>query len=164
MLLKALTQQYIKRYLLQYYLLQFFKSKRDSVWVRLKQRLSKIIEHTDFYRTSNKLWVSIKRGVYQNIAVRDIIYVKAANHYLEVHCCNEKIYIVKSSLTKFYDKHLSLYSVFYQLSRSYLVNIDKVNKIERNRLLLDENKTLPIPKKKREELLVKIGIKIEHKK
>ncbi len=109
---------------------------------------------------SNKLWISIRRGAFEGLNVEEIIYIQAADHYLKIYIRNKDPYIVKSSLNNFYENYLSRYKIFYRLSRSYIINLQKAYKIEKNQLFLMEiEKGLPIPKNKKDEILRVIGVK-----
>jgi len=118
------------------------------------------LKFSDFTKNSKGMWISVKRGVYESIAFEEILFIEADDHYLKVHCCQNKTYLIKSQITKFYERYLSKYDNFFQLSRSYLVNLDKAHKIVNNQLLLEENKTLSIPRGKKPELLKIIGAKL----
>lgn len=115
---------------------------------------------TDIKYHSNKLWISTRRGVFEGLHVEGIIYIQAADHYLKIYIQNKDPYVIKSSLNDFYKNYLSRYEIFYRLSRSYIINLQKAYKIENNHLFLREIEIgLPIPKNKKDEILRVIGVK-----
>lgn len=138
----------------------FIRFKYNNIY-NLQQRIQQfILDFSDFTQNTKGAWILIKRGIYTYIAFEDILFIKADDHYIEVHCCKNKTYIAKSQIAKFYEKYLSINENFFQLSRSYIVNLDKAYKIINNQLLLEEEKRLSIPKSKKSELLKAIGVKL----
>ncbi len=146
---------------------KLFVSNQDSIsyynfinWVVNFFRKLNISEKSYQEYQSQKIWISVKRGVFESLEFEDIIHIQAADHYLKIHLCEKRLYVIKSSLKDFYKQYLSKYDMFYRLSRSYIVNLDMAHKIENNQLYLKEHTVLPIPKSKREEILKIVGVKI----
>ncbi|WP_394747110.1 LytTR family transcriptional regulator DNA-binding domain-containing protein [Spongiimicrobium salis] len=111
------------------------------------------------YSNIKKLWVSQKRGVFEGIEFEDMLYIKAEDHYINIFVIGAKPYLVKSSLRDFYEKYLVQQGVFHRLSKSYIVNLNQIYKIENNRLFLNGDTVLKIPKNRQKDLLMAIGAK-----
>lgn len=132
-----------------------------SIWIfsNVSPLISLIKQSLDF-SANNGLWISLKRGVYKNIDIEDVIYIKAADHYLKIYVKDKEPFIIKSSLNEFYKNSLLQYKIFYLLGRSCIINLKKVYKVENNHLFLKEIKEgFPIPRNKKSEILKVIGIK-----
>ncbi len=76
----------------------------------------------------------IKNGsVTQKVKVDEILYVEGMKDYLMVHTYNEKV----MTLLSFKKLELSLtYPQFVRIHKSYLVAVDKITSIERNRVTI----------------------------
>lgn len=109
--------------------------------------------------TKQKIWITLKRGVFKGLHTDDILYIKSADHYIKIYSEDKKVYVIKASLSRFYLQKLSQYKVFYQLGRSCIVNLTKINKVENNKLFLHNGTIIPIPKNKQEEILITLGVK-----
>lgn len=84
------------------------------------------------------------QGNTYHINIDDIIFCESFNHHIEIHC--------KDDTYRFYNSLKNIYSMinnqsFQMLGRSYLVNMNKVIKLENNTLYLYNNYTIPINKK-----------------
>lgn len=104
-------------------------------------------------RDKKKIWLSVKRGVYQSLETDRIKWIEASDHYVKIFTDTEEYVMIKASLKEFYDKHLSQYEDFYVLNRSLIINTSKVSKIENGNLFIDTDKPLSIPRTRREEVL-----------
>jgi ligand-binding sensor domain-containing protein len=78
-----------------------------------------------------------------------ILYVKASNNYVEVVTADKK-HLVRISMKSFYNK-LPIKREFFQLHRSYIVRIDKIESIQTDTVLIHGDE-LPASKSKKEEL------------
>jgi DNA-binding LytR/AlgR family response regulator len=78
-----------------------------------------------------------------------ILYVKASNNYVEVVTADKK-HLVRTSMKSFYNK-LPIKREFFQLHRSYIVRIDKIESIQTDTVLIHGDE-LPASKSKKEEL------------
>lgn len=106
---------------------------------------------------SEKIWLPIKRGSYQNISLDSISYIEAEDHYIWIYLDQSELPKIKYSLTGFYEDYLSGNRDFLLLSRSHIVNVNKIEKIESYEMLVG-NITLPIPKDKKSEILTYLGL------
>ncbi len=109
-------------------------------------------------RINDRLWLSLKRGVYISLEANEIKYVEAEDHYIKIHSDKQSLPLIKSSLKDFYQSHLKRFGHFCILSRSCIINAHKIWKIENGQLFIDPNKPLSIPRNKREEILSFVGI------
>ena len=93
---------------------------------------------------SNFLKVPSPSG-FELVKQQDIIYAKAADNYCEVYLKNGKQHIISKTLKKVEAELLK--SDFLRVHKSYLVNINHIEKFERNfggSLLLSGNIEVPI--------------------
>jgi DNA-binding LytR/AlgR family response regulator len=63
----------------------------------------------------------------------ELEWIKAERNYLELHCC-EKNHLIRSTLKDFLDKLPP--NLFYQVHRSYAVNLKHISAIEYNALMI----------------------------
>ncbi len=83
----------------------------------------------------------IKNGnVTQKINLGDILFVEGMKDYLRIHTANDKIMTLLSF--KKLEQSLS-YPKFVRIHKSYLIAVDRIDSIERNRVTIGEN-ILPI--------------------
>lgn len=104
-------------------------------------------------REKKKIWLTVKRGVYQSLEIDKIKWIEASDHYVKVYADKEEYVMIKASLKDFYDKQLKQYDDFYLLNRSLIINTTKVSKIENGNLYIEQDKPLSIPRTKREAVL-----------
>ena len=78
-----------------------------------------------------------------------ILYVKASNNYVEVVTLDKK-YLVRTSMKSFYNK-LPIKREFFQLHRSYIVRVDKIESIQTDTVIIHGDE-VPASKSKKEEL------------
>lgn len=104
-------------------------------------------------RDRRKIWLSIRRGVYQSIETDQIKWIEASDHYIKIFTEDGEYVMIKASLREFYEKHLRHFTDFYILNRSMIINTKKVSKIENGQLFIDGDKPLSIPRARRDEVL-----------
>jgi DNA-binding LytR/AlgR family response regulator len=107
---------------------------------------------------AGSVWISEKRGVFRAIDAMNITHITSENHYIRIYVYKKDSYLIKSSLKDFYQDQLSKYDIFFPLSRSIIVNLEMVLKVESNQLFLKDQTILRIPKNKRDELLELLGV------
>ncbi len=94
------------------------------------------LEHNDqslFFKTEYKI-VRIK--------LNDIKYIEGMREYVRIHILNEKPVMTLMSM-KSMEENLPG-SNFMRVHRSYIVNLDRITTIERNRIIFDEKVFIPI--------------------
>ena len=76
------------------------------------------------------------------ILVKDIRYVEGMSEYLKIHLASQPRPIVALlSMKKLEDR---LPSNFMRIHRSYIINLDEIQEVNKNRVILDESTYLPI--------------------
>jgi DNA-binding LytR/AlgR family response regulator len=114
---------------------------------------SKAVEKTkQRYFTKNEELASIKhddkflfiKTEYKivRINLHDIKYIEGMRDYVRIHLLNEKPVMALLNMRKMME-HLPKES-FMRVHRSYIVNLDKINTIERNRIIFDKNVYIPV--------------------
>ncbi|NOU60332.1 LytR/AlgR family response regulator transcription factor [Marinifilum caeruleilacunae] len=93
---------------------------------------------------------------YASVNLADILYVKSDGDYTFLHCINKK-YMVNSPL-KYWNEILSKQD-FCQIHRSYIVSLQKIEKISSASVLI-ENQELPIGRKYKQVLKEKLKGKV----
>ncbi|QKZ14617.1 LytR/AlgR family response regulator transcription factor [Spirosoma sp. KUDC1026] len=107
--------------------------------------------------TPQELFLHIDQG-YEKILPRDVLYIMADGVYSKLFLVNrDKPRHVSMNLS-----HLAEYftgNSFYRLSRSYLINLDHLERLERNSIYMVNDKTpIPVPADSRKELMNKLTI------
>jgi DNA-binding LytR/AlgR family response regulator len=104
------------------------------------------------------LFLHINQG-YEKVLPRDVLYIMADGVYSKLFLVNrDKPRHVSMNLS-----HLAEYfpgANFYRLSRSYLINLDHLERLERSHLYMVDHPTVPIPVPvdSRKELMNKLTI------
>lgn len=76
------------------------------------------------------------------IAIADIRYIEGMSEYLKIHLDNQKPVITLLSMKKMEDYLPS--TLFMRIHRSYIVNLQKIQEVNKNRIILDADTNLPI--------------------
>ena len=110
--------------------------------------------------SDNRRIVVKENGNIQIIPTEDILYIEAYDDYVKVHT-DEKYYLKKKTMN-YYEKSLSK-STFVRIHRSYILNINKLTKIEsfeKNsyRATLINGATIPISRTSYSELKQILGL------
>jgi two-component system LytT family response regulator len=76
------------------------------------------------------------------ILLNEIKYIESSNEYIQIHLVNDdavtsliRLKVIEEQLPK--DK-------FLRVHRSFIVNLDRVKVIERNRIIFDHNIYIPV--------------------
>lgn len=109
---------------------------KAKTWLELNQKQPETLQTTQdclFVKSEYKL-VKIK--------LSEIKYIESANEYIRIHLINDKpitslirLKVIEEQLPK--DK-------FMRVHRSFIVNLDRVKMIERNRIVFDQKVYIPI--------------------
>ena len=75
------------------------------------------------------------------ISLADIRYVEGMSEYLKIHLEGQKPVITLLSMKKMEDY---LPSTFMRIHRSYIVNLQKIQEVNKNRVIMDSDTYLPI--------------------
>ena len=76
------------------------------------------------------------------VSIPDILYVEAMSEYLKVHLRNEAKPIITLLSMKIMEERLP--ASFMRIHRSYIVNLDAIQEVSKNRVILDADTSLPI--------------------
>lgn len=79
---------------------------------------------------------------YVRISLCDILYIKGYGEYLQIYMENRDTPVLTLSSFASIKGHLS--DAFLQVHRSYIVNMDRVDQIERNRLTIGNDTVIPV--------------------
>ncbi|OJW75659.1 response regulator [Spirosoma sp. 48-14] len=151
------TFQAAKKTLPAAYLLKPFRHDELKLQVELayyyfQSMLKELEENTP----SGYLYLPVDKG-YEKVAPKTVLYVEADGAYVKVYLTNGKTHHISTNLS-----HLAQYFQapnFYRLSRSLLINLDYVERVESNYLFLtDHRPAIQIPATGRKELLKKLTI------
>ena len=76
------------------------------------------------------------------IAIAEIRYVEAMSEYLKIHLEGQKPIITLLSMKKM-EEYLPA-AQFMRIHRSYIVNLTKIQEVNKNRIILDPETYLPL--------------------
>ena len=125
----------------------------------MTNRLTQLVQNLRQGSTENyKIALPTMEGlVFVN--VKDILYCEASSNYTQIFT-NEEKYLVSKTL-KEYDELLSDHN-FFRIHNSYLININSIKKYVKGDggyVVLNNNTSLDVSKRKKEAFLNKIGIR-----
>lgn len=95
------------------------------------------------------------------VKMQDILYCEASSNYTEITLADGKRYVVSRTL-KEYEDMLSDHH-FYRIHNSYLINLNAIKKYVRGEggyVIMSNDKSLDVSKRKKEGFLARIGAKI----
>jgi DNA-binding LytR/AlgR family response regulator len=103
------------------------------------------------------LYLPIDKG-HEKIDLKDVLYLQADGSYVKIFMSKKELpHHISTNLS-----HLAQYFTapnFYRLSRSLLINLDHLERVERNYLFLINHKTpIQIPSASRKELMKKLTV------
>jgi two-component system LytT family response regulator len=93
--------------------------------------------------------------------MQDILYCEASSNYTEITVMDGKKYIVSRTL-KEYEDMLGEHN-FYRIHNSYLINLNAIKKYVRGEggyVIMANDKSLDVSKRKKEGFLARIGAKL----
>jgi DNA-binding LytR/AlgR family response regulator len=111
-------------------------ANKAKIWFDLNQKQPETIQTTQdclFVKSEYKL---------VRIMLADIKYIESANEYIQIHLLNDtpistliRLKVIEEQLPK---------EKFMRVHRSFIVNLDRVKVIERNRIIFDQKTYIPI--------------------
>ncbi|RRB07602.1 response regulator [Larkinella rosea] len=112
---------------------------------------------TNHQEYAESLFLPINKG-YEQVAKKDVLYLLAEGAYVKVFMLDaEKPHLLSMNLG-----YLAQYfplSHFYRLSRSLLVNLNHIERMEQNQLFMRHHPTpISVPNNSRADLLKKLGV------
>ena len=120
-----------------------------------------IVGEASSANSESRIWLSLSKSTFESIEASDILYVVAQNHHIHINLKGDRKYVVKSSLGSFYEKSLNEFNYFKRIGRSYVVNINRIDRVENNRLIMEDNYCIPIPRDRKDEVLKELGIRFD---
>jgi two-component system, LytTR family, response regulator len=125
----------------------------------MSSRLKELVQNLKFGSAENyKLALPTLEGLVF-IKINDIIYCEASSNYTQIYTSEGK-YLVSKTL-KEYDELLSDHN-FFRIHNSYLININSIKKYVKGDggyVVLNDNTSLDVSKRKKEAFLTKVGIR-----
>ena len=108
---------------------------------RLKERLEIKGKTLEAVETGDDIFVKTDYRVVK-VAIQDIRYVEGMSEYLKLHLESQPKPIVTLLAMKALEERLP--QNFMRIHRSYIVNLDKIKEVNKNRVILDADTYLPI--------------------
>lgn len=127
----------------------------------VNERLQELLHNLKSGSTDNyKLALPTADGLVF-VKVSEILYCQAASNYTEIILTENRKYIVSRTLKEYED--MLAEQQFYRIHHSYLVNLNEIKKYVRGEggyVIMNNDKSLDVSKRKKEGFLSKIGAKI----
>ena len=120
-------------YLLKPFGLQDFQRAANRLAERLELRSERIEDDTIFLKTEYRI---------VKVSISDIRYVEAMSEYLKVYLESEPKPIITLLSMKKMEERLPSY--FMRIHRSYIINLTKIQEVNKNRVIMDSDTYLPI--------------------
>ena len=121
-------------YLLKPFGLQDFQRAANRLNERLEAPITSHLEDdTLFLKTEYRM---------VKVSIQDIRYIEAMSEYLKVYLDSEKKPIVTLLSMKKMEERLP--DNFMRIHRSYIVNLSKIQEVNKNRIIIDDDTYLPI--------------------
>jgi two-component system LytT family response regulator len=133
------------------------KRKGHSLGDRLQQLLQNLKAGTS---DNYKLALPTADGLVF-VKVSEILYCEAASNYTEIVLLDNRKYIVSRTLKEYED--MLAEQNFYRIHHSYLINLNEIKKYVRGEggyVIMNNDKSLDVSKRKKEGFLSRIGAKI----
>lgn len=103
---------------------------------------------------SEKKSVFIKqKSSFMKINFNEILFIKSAHIYIEIHCKENKKVITRTSLNEIIEK---LNNEFIRIQRGYIVNTNYITKVNQDNIQISDI-TIPTGKKYRDDIVKKMG-------
>ena len=124
-------------YLLKPFGLQDFQRAAN----RLKERLDAAPANHSASNNTDAVFLKTDYRIVK-VSIPDIRYVEAMSEYLKVWIENERKPIITLLSMKKMEERLP--SNFMRIHRSYIINLDKIQEVNKNRVIMDADTYLPI--------------------
>ena len=122
----------------------FLKSaNKAKTWFELNQKQQESVR-----TTQDSLFVKSEYKMVR-IFLSEIKYIESANEYIQIHLVNDELVTTLIRL-KAMEEQLPK-DKFMRVHRSFIVNLDRVKVIERNRIVFDQNVYIPIGEQYKEK-------------
>ncbi len=133
------------------------KRKGQAIGDRLQQLLQNLKAGTS---DNYKLALPTADGLVF-VKVSEILYCEASSNYTEIVLTDSRKYIVSRTLKEYED--MLAEQNFYRIHHSYLINLNEIKKYVRGEggyVIMNNDKSLDVSKRKKEGFLSRIGAKI----
>ncbi len=124
-------------YLLKPFGLQDFQRAAN----RLKERLEKTIETLPPSENDDTIFIKTDYRIIK-VNIADIRYIEGMSEYLKIWIEDDSKPIITLLAMKKLEERLPSY--FMRIHRSYIVNLQKIQEVNKNRIILDAQTSLPI--------------------
>ncbi|MBN2347840.1 MAG: response regulator [Bacteroidales bacterium] len=111
-------------------------------------------KETDNYIFNEYIFVKHKFQ-FEKIRIHDIIWIKSEGNYLEMHCTNQRKFLIRSTFIELF-QNIKLKSLL-QVHKSYAVNFEYIDSVRPNEILIDKT-TIPIGKMYKENIRKNLNI------
>jgi len=119
-----------------------------------QEEFMKIMNNQMFKQKRDKLILRLQEGL-QIISVKSLVYCQSDKGYTTFYMADGKSFIVSKPI-KEYEKELENLN-FFRTHQSYIVNMDFVDKYDKNGyVILQNNETIPVSVRKKEAFLNKL--------
>lgn len=112
-----------------------------------------ISDISDYFRKNDCAYTFYSKGNLTSVKQNDIVYFEAYSHEIQVHTV-DRLYITNEPLSKI-EKRVSE-EMFVKTHKSYLVNVKYIFSIEKDRIVLNSNKTVPLSRHRINEVKQKV--------
>jgi two-component system response regulator LytT len=110
-----------------------------------EQRLRRAIQRVRGRESSQARMLVVRKGrELRTIAVADIVFVRGADDYSELHLSGGSVHLHEKSLTAL---EALLPETFRRVHRSYIVNMDRVRGMRGRTLVMHDERLVPIGRK-----------------
>ena len=129
-------------YLLKPFGMQDFQRAANRLKERLDINTPEISSPAaDSFQVDNTIFLKTDYRIVK-VNIPDIRYIEAMSEYLKVWIENEAKPIITLLSMKKMEEHLPDY--FMRIHRSYIVNLNKIQEVNKNRVIMDKDTYLPI--------------------
>lgn len=123
---------------------QFLKaSEKAKDWIQIKES-----ENTEVDGNDKFLFIKSEYKILR-INLSDIKYIEGMREYVRIHMTNEKPVMALMSMKKM--EEFLPNAKFMRVHRSFIVSLDKITTIERNRIVFDEKIYIPVSEQYKEK-------------
>lgn len=91
----------------------------------------------------------------RRIAVREILFIRGADDYAEVHCAGGTVHLHESSLTALESR---LPSCFRRVHRSYIANLSRSRGLRHDAVVLADGSLVPVGRTYRDDVRTALGL------
>ena len=123
---------------------QFLKaSEKAKDWIQFKEG-----ENTEVHGNDKFLFIKSEYKILR-INLSDIKYIEGMREYVRIHLINEKPVMALMSMKKM--EGFLPNAKFMRVHRSFIVSLDKITTIERNRIVFDAKTYIPVSEQYKEK-------------